>query len=201
MTQSLLRSWVLAVFIAHSLLLVSGSNVEAVAQQNATTKPRLWKTVDGTTGALAKIDLNSIRHGIKGNAMAVVAEFPSGAAGPQTMSQLLFDCHGQYASILDGFRISYPAPPRSVMGVIASIACSGAKDTFLQSLRAQKSPPPNPADYCRGFSAEACERIKSVGMSGKKPSYCKPGFARAGSGLDDEQLRTCYVVNAYASAK
>jgi hypothetical protein len=87
------------------------------------------------------------------------------------------------------------------MGVIAGIACSGAKDTLIQALKAQKSPAPNPADYCQGFSTDACERIKAVVMSGKRPAYCKPGFARVGSGLDDEQLRACYVVDAYAKSR
>ena len=126
--------------IATARQLLEKKSEQDARVMNAGAKPRLWKAVEGTTGALAKIDLNSIRHGIRGNAMAVVAQFPSGATGPQTMSQILFDCHGQYADILDGFRINYPAPPRSVMGVIAGIACAGAKDTLVQSLEAQKWP-------------------------------------------------------------
>jgi hypothetical protein len=56
---------------------------------------------------------------------------------------------------------------------------------------------PVPADYCRGFSFDACERMKAQVATGSSPTYCKPGFAIVGNpanvGLTNEQLRICYV--------
>jgi hypothetical protein len=37
--------------------------------------------------------------------------------------------------------------------------------------------PPVASDYCRGFSFDACERMKAQVVTGKSPPYCKPGFA------------------------
>ena len=59
--------------------------------------------------------------------------------------------------------------------------------------------PPVAADYCRGFSLDACERMKAQVATGKSPPYCKPGFAIVGNpanfGLTNEQLRICYVTS------
>jgi hypothetical protein len=61
--------------------------------------------------------------------------------------------------------------------------------------------PPVAADYCRGFSLDACERMKAQVAKGKSPTYCKPGFAIVGNpanaGLTNEQLRICYITSSF----
>jgi hypothetical protein len=60
---------------------------------------------------------------------------------------------------------------------------------------------PVAADYCRGFSVDACEPMKAQVATGTSPAYCKPGFAIVGSpanvGLTNEQLRICYVTSSF----
>jgi hypothetical protein len=60
---------------------------------------------------------------------------------------------------------------------------------------------PVAADYCRGFSFDACERMKAQVATGTSPTYCKPGFAIVGNpanvGLTNEQLRICYVTSNF----
>lgn len=56
-----------------------------------------------------------------------------------------------------------------------------------------------PADYCKGYTDKACDRIIAIIKSRTNPSYCKPEFAVAGSpenqGLTSEQIRICYLMS------
>lgn len=145
-----------------------------------------WRTIEATNGSATKIDRHSIQHGTLGDAFAIVITYPAGLKGPGNRTQLHFDCRGGVMDLADRLHTAISAPPRSILGIAASIAC-----------RPPKLPPPNPADYCKGFTAEACQRMQTIGLSGKNPSYCREGFALASSGLSDEQARTCHVVQAY----
>jgi len=158
----------------------------AVAEKEA-AKLAQWRTVVADNGSAMKIDLHSVQHLVRGDALAIVISYPAGLNAPGSQTQLHFDCRGGVSDIADSFRYTTPVPPRSVLGAVAALACTPPK-----------LPPPSPADYCKGFSADACRRMEAVGRSGEKPSYCKDGFGLAGSGLSEEQARTCFVVQAYA---
>ena len=160
---------------------------EGAAAEREAVMLAQWKTVVADNGSAMKIDLHSVQHGLRGDALAIVISYPAGLNAPGSKTQLHFDCRGGVSDFADSFRYTIPVPPRSVLGAVAALACTPPK-----------LPPPNPADYCKGFSAEACRRMEAVGLSGQNPSYCKEGFALVGSGLSGEQARTCHVVRAYA---
>lgn len=161
-----------------------------------------WKRIEADNGAAFAIDLGSISHNTNGSAVAVMCVVDNDTCIPPNMSRLLFDCHGHYMDIDRGGSLTI-APPRSVIGQMAALACAGAKDTRFadDSETAKTVPRPSPTDYCVNFAPDACERIKQVVEAYKPsdppPSYCKPGFALVGSGLTPEQLRICYVITGF----
>lgn len=161
---------------------------------------RVWARIVSVTGETTKIDMHSIQHADNGTAWVVIYTYVPGTMfDPNKMRRLIFDCHGQYQDIGSGSSLLFDAPPGSVIGKVSAIACAGASDTRLKSADRNFGPPPDPAAYCNGFSKEACDRIARIGKTGVSPSYCVPGFGRAGSGLSPEQVRTCDVARAYAS--
>jgi hypothetical protein len=164
-----------------------------------------WKRIEADNGAAFAIDLGSISHNTNGSAVAVMCVVDNDTCIPPNMSRLLFDCHGHYMDIDRGGSLTI-APPRSVVGQMAALACAGAKDTRLSddSENAKTVRRPVPTDYCVNFAPDACERIKKVveayTPSEAPPTYCKPGFALVGSGLTSEQLRICYVITGFRRA-
>jgi hypothetical protein len=154
------------------------------------------------SGLIYAIDMNSVSQNINGTAVAVTCIVDNDTCPPWNMSRFHFDCRGHYKD-LDRHGPVMIAPPRSVAGQMAALACAGAKDTRLadDSENARTVRRPLSTDYCVDFTSDACERIKKVVEAYKPsqppPSYCKPGFALVGSGLTDEQLRICYVITGF----
>jgi len=152
-----------------------------------------WKRIEADNGAVFAIDLGSISHNTNGSAVAVMCIVDNDTCPPPNMSRLLFDCHGHYMDIDRGGSLLI-APPRSVAGQMAALACIGAKDTRF----ADDSDHPDlsgtaPAQYCQGFPPEACARITAM-VSGQAPMPpCKPGYGLVGSGYTPEQIRACGV--------
>jgi hypothetical protein len=161
-----------------------------------------WKRIEADNGAAFAIDLGSISHNTNGSAVAVMCVVDNDTCIPPNMSRLLFDCHGHYMDI-DRSGSLMIAPPRSVVGQMAALACAGARDTRFadDTGNTETVRRPVPTDYCVNFAPDACERIKRVieaySPSQPPPSYCKPGFAIVGSGLTPEQLRICYVITGF----
>jgi hypothetical protein len=87
-----------------------------------------WRRMEADNGAAYAIDLSSISHLYQcgGCADAVVCIVDSDRCPPQNMRRFRFDCHGHYMDI-DGGRSLQMAPPRSVVGQMAALACVGAK--------------------------------------------------------------------------
>jgi hypothetical protein len=154
---------------------------------------KVWLRIEATNGAAFKIDMNSLAHLNNGGAEAVVYIIEGTMFDPGNLKHFIFDCHGHYMDA-DNLGVTLYAAPRSVAGQIQALACEGAKDTRLADASRDDGRGPTPGEYCSGFSAEACDRIKKVVESKKRPTYCKPGFGLVGSGLTSEQLRICYVM-------
>jgi hypothetical protein len=154
-----------------------------------------WKSVNADNGAVYKIDLNSISHYSNGTADVVVYAVEGSGYNPENMRRLWFDCQGHFRDSTGPSigPVSY-VPPKSLAAQISQIVCVGAAGTQIENSN-QPQAKDTPANYCAGFSEEACARITSAAEAQVKPSYCKPGFALVGSGLSAEQLRICYVIN------
>jgi hypothetical protein len=153
-----------------------------------------WQSLEADNGAIFKVDLNSISHFKTGAATVTVYAVEGPSFDPRNLHQLWFDCRGHFQDIT-GPQIGPTeyAPPRSIVGRMGGIACIGAKDTRLDET-ARPQPKDTPDHYCVGVSPEACARITAAEEGKSKPSFCKPGFAVAGSGLSPEQLRICYLL-------
>jgi hypothetical protein len=166
----------------------------------------VWKRFESATGEVAKLDTLSIRPMQGGMVSATIYTFvPGSRFDPSRLRQVMFTCRGQFRDLgIPGDMED--APPRSVIGVIAATACSIAEPTRraliqrqeqqqrqLDAVAHERSIHPRPDDYCQGFTAEACKRIQNGVDAPVGPSFCKPGFGRVGSGLNDEQLRICYA--------
>jgi hypothetical protein len=153
-----------------------------------------WQNVEADNGAIYKVDLNSISHYNNGTADVVVYAVEGSSYNPENMRRLWFDCQGRFRDET-GRHIgpAQYAPPRSIAGRIGEIACVGAKDTRLEE-SSRPQPKDTAAQYCKGFSPDACWRIKAAAEANQKPIYCKPGFGLVTSGLSAEQIRICSVV-------
>jgi hypothetical protein len=155
-----------------------------------------WQSIEADNGAVYRIDMNSIKPGNGGAAEIMVYADEGGASdNVVNLKFLLFDCRGRFLDMNSPAPSAY-APPKSVAGQIGAIACEKAHATTVaidaESVRIGLSP----ESYCKGFSADACNRMKSVIDTKERPSFCKQGFALVGSGLTDEQLRICYVMTS-----
>lgn len=154
-----------------------------------------WQTVEADNGAIYKVDVNSISHYNNGTADVTVYFVEGSGFNPENTHRLWFDCRGHFRDQTNPpFGATQYAPPRSTAGRLSEIACAGAKDTRLEDA-SRPVPKDIPANYCKGFSPEACARITAAAETKPKPRYCKPGFALVGSGLSAEQLRICYVIS------
>lgn len=94
--------------------------------QAQTYKPD-WHRVEADNGAVMVIDMKSIRRGAAGGAQAVVCLADNDRCSPMDASRWAFDCHGHFQDI-DRHSGALQAPPRSVAGAIAALACAGVKD-------------------------------------------------------------------------
>ena len=88
--------------------------------------PGKWKKIKADNGAWAAIDMTSIVPWSTGGAFAIVCISDDGGPCPfLKMGRILFDCHGHYTDIDHG-GLLLPAPPLSLGGQLASIACTDA---------------------------------------------------------------------------
>jgi hypothetical protein len=154
-----------------------------------------WRTIEAANGSVYKIDQKSITHMNNGSAEIIVYAVEGNDYNPTNVKRLLFDCHGHYQDLTSGGMTTLYAPPRSIAGQLSAIACAGARDArFDEPLKNAPLPEPQWTDYCKGFSEDACARIRKVVEAKVTPSYCKPGFAVVPTSLSNEQLRICYVM-------
>jgi hypothetical protein len=97
-------------------------------QAQAAAKAARWTTIEADNGAVFKVELNSITHFNNGSADMVVYAVQGDAYEPANLTRYIFDCHGHYMDTANMGTTLY-APPKSVAGQMANIACAGAKDT------------------------------------------------------------------------
>ena len=155
-----------------------------------------WQPLEADNGAVYKLDMNSIKPGNGGAAqITVYADEGRSTDIAQNLKFLLFDCHGRFIDMNGPMSQSAYAPPKSVAGQIGAIACARAQAATAAINAESDRRGRSPEEYCKGFSSEACNRMKSTIDAKQTPPYCKPGFAVVGSGLSAEQLRICYVMD------
>lgn len=162
----------------------------------------VWRRIEADNGQVTRIDMNSIQHlGGGGTNVTVYTGAPHSMFDSTRLQMLWFDCQGHFRSFDGNMGQSdvLDAPPRSIAGGIANIVCAdnqrSDQRTTYKAMTALPAPStPNPAEYCTGFSPDACNRIKKVVETNVTPSFCKSGFGLVGSGLTLEQLRICYVM-------
>ena len=163
----------------------------------------VWQKFESETGEVVKLDTASIQPVTTTGTIATIYSYSPGAPfDPTHLRQLMFTCRGQFAEMGGLGDPLIDAPPRSVIGTVAATACRLAEPIRRKLLekRAQldeeahdRAIHPRSEDYCRGFSSESCATIKAGVEDVSKPSFCRPGFALAGSGLTEEELRICYA--------
>lgn len=87
-----------------------------------------WQRIEADNGAAYAIDLSSISRFHNGTAQAVTCVVDNGICLPPNMSRFWFDCNGHYRD-LDRRGPTTIAPPRSVVGRMAAIACKHVEKT------------------------------------------------------------------------
>lgn len=98
--------------------------IVAAAPAHAQQKQPNWKNVEADNGSIFKVDMNSIYHFPNGTAELVAYAVEGDRFMPQNMRRLWFDCQGRYRDQTEGARgPTLPAPPRSVVGQFAQLAC------------------------------------------------------------------------------
>jgi hypothetical protein len=95
----------------------------------AAYKPN-WKRFEADNGAIYALDMNSISHlyYCGGCTDVVVCIVDNNMCLPPNVRRFRFDCHGHYMDTTNGGGSMQIAPPRSVVGQMAALACVGAKD-------------------------------------------------------------------------
>lgn len=130
----------------------------------------------------------------------VVLSFADGSPYPLNMRRYIFYCDApiRYREITEGVSASVkPLAPRSMGTKVSGIVCAKVGPTIAPELKSSPRPPQHPLrrqDYCKGFSEEACGRIRQVVEATITPDYCKPGFAVVPTKLSGEQLRICSIM-------
>ena len=130
-------------------------------------RARNWKTLEADNGAVFEIDLNSIDYFNDGKAMAITCRVDNNSCSPANMARLMFDCRGHYTDV-DGGGDYMPAPPKSIVGRMAELACAKAKDTRFTSTQS----PQIAATKSSGVIFREC--LDTQGRSG---SYTTAGSA------------------------
>lgn len=82
-----------------------------------------WRKVEADNGAVFMVQTNSIRRGADGAAEVFVYAVQGERYDPRLMKLYMFDCRGNYQTN-DNYQVRY-APPKSVVGMIAEMACKG----------------------------------------------------------------------------
>ena len=90
---------------------------------------KVWLLIEADNGALFKVDTN-FRKGSSGAVRAFVYSYePNTMFQPNRLRMLLFDCAGHYMDVTSTASPEMDAPPRSVAGRIAALACSATTRT------------------------------------------------------------------------
>ena len=88
-----------------------------------------WKRFEADNGAVFVLDMKSVSHPhyCRGCADAVMCTVDNNQCIPPNMTRIRFDCHGHYLNIDGGGELQM-APPRSVVGQMAVVACVGGQN-------------------------------------------------------------------------
>jgi hypothetical protein len=138
--------------------------IGAATAQNATLN---WKRLEADNGAAFAIDLNSISRFHNGTAQAVTCVVDNNVCLPPNMSRLWFDCRGHYRDI-DRRGPTTIAPPRSVVGRMAEIAC-----TPVAAAKPDQTTAPSASSATKAYG-------DCLIAEGKKGSYASSGTAFEG---------------------
>jgi hypothetical protein len=105
--------------------IMDGICTNAVAQ----SPTQRWKQINAENGSAMAIDLNSISHMSSSNGVtdAIICYLDGNTCPLLNQRRWRFDCHGHFMNI-DGAGGLVVAPPQSVAGELADIAC-GTKKT------------------------------------------------------------------------
>jgi hypothetical protein len=162
----------------------------------------VWRRFESSIGEVVKVDTRRIEPMSGGGAIAWTYRYVPGTHFDATrLIRYYFTCSGQFRP-LERQGVLMDAPPRSLFGEIAANVCFAAEiprraiaaqNARVEAIQRDRALHPRPSDYCEGFSADACERIKAGVEARMAPPYCRPGFASPERGLDHEQLRTCWA--------
>jgi hypothetical protein len=174
------------------------------AEARAKAKPLTWKRVEADNGMIFAISVNCPAcFSTENLARAVICPVDNGFCAIGSESLVTFDCHGHYQDTRFGSPVLI-APPRSVIGQMANIACAVPipKEPENASKSQRDLSPADLAEYCKGLSPEACNRIKALAEAKTPPpTFCKPGFGVVGSGLTLEQIRVCEITGPVGSPR
>jgi len=86
---------------------------------------KVWATIEADNGELTKVDTNSFQHGEGGvTAVRIYTNLPGAIYDGTREKYLMFDCAGHYGDLAGP--VQYDAPPGSVAGKIAALACAKA---------------------------------------------------------------------------
>lgn len=89
---------------------------------------KVWLRLEADNGEVTKIDMNSLQRSTVGSVEAITYTYVPNTAFDQTkLRRLLFDCKGHFMDITNSNSELLDAPPRSVVGNVASIVCSHAR--------------------------------------------------------------------------
>jgi hypothetical protein len=91
---------------------------------------KVWIRLEADNGEVTKVDTRSIDHVSTGAAEVVVYTYvPNTRFDPSRLRRLFFDCAGQFRDETEGFSRVMDAPPQSIAGRVAAIACAAPMDT------------------------------------------------------------------------
>jgi len=109
----------------HWAVLVSGALLvtQSAVAQNPIQK---WHRVEADNGAAFALDLNSLTRLADGGALIIVCNLDNDRCSSLNQSRFKFDCRGHCIDI-DRRGPLQMAPPRSVAGRMAEIACADGK--------------------------------------------------------------------------
>lgn len=193
-----------ALFVLGFIAIAGFPDAEAqnAAKSTALAATENWRRIEADNGAVYAIDLNSVSHNTDGSALVVACVVDNNLCIPPNMTRLFFDCRGHYRDLDRGPSAMLIAPPRSIVGRIAPLACAGARDTrFVDDSDRPDLSGTTPAQYCQGFPPDSCARITGM-IKGQIPApACKLGYGLVGSGYTPEQQRACAVMGKLRDAR
>jgi hypothetical protein len=131
--------------------LVAGICTSSVAQ----SPTQRWKRIDADNGSTMAIDLNSISHMSNANGAtdAIICYLDGNTCPLLNQRRWRFDCHGHFINI-DGAGGLVVAPPQSVAGQLADIACKSTKNELSAVTRPQNNAVTEAFGACLQYEGE-----------------------------------------------